>query len=76
LSGVERFKSHHWFGYFFDNRRAILTFLYDLHKFKICARPLYINLIPAHTKRLFCRNRSASVGVDKTKGIPTRRPVI
>jgi hypothetical protein len=25
---------------------------------------------------LFCRNRSASVGVDKTKGIPTRRPVI
>jgi hypothetical protein len=23
-----------------------------------------------------CRNRSASVGVDKTKGIPTRRPVI
>jgi hypothetical protein len=25
---------------------------------------------------LFCRNRSVSVGVDKTKGIPTRRPVI
>jgi hypothetical protein len=25
---------------------------------------------------LFCRNRSASVGVDKTKGIPTRCPVI
>jgi hypothetical protein len=21
---VKRFKSHHWFGYFFDNRRAIL----------------------------------------------------
>jgi hypothetical protein len=48
LSGVKRFKSHHWFGYFFDNRRAILCrqiFIHirsELDKLQYALRPLQL----------------------------------